>query len=175
MKQRATTAAGKAFFASGLESLNSLIKHVQQKRCIPSLADIPKMRRKYPVHVVYFDSVCVCLFFSTLQVRGACRVERRLDHRFVVRCTLQCGMLNAKSYRCVVVNRSVEVVTEPLFSVIWASKEAWPVLMPIQPWPGDTSVTLKVFNNTTQRFHGLVRGVPGAWVRMSSNGRQRLS
>ena len=65
--------------------------------------------------------------------------------------------------RRVVVKRTVEVLTEPKFSVMFATKEAWPIVAPTLLWPGDASAVTKVFNNTSQRVHSFLRGCPGVW------------
>ena len=65
--------------------------------------------------------------------------------------------------RRVVVKRTVEVLTEPKFSVMFATKEAWPIVAPTFLWPGDASAVTKVFNNTSQRVHSFLRGCPGVW------------
>ena len=56
MKMKATTQSGKTFYSVGLESVNSLIMHVRDKKCIvPTAEGIQKMRREYPADALFIS------------------------------------------------------------------------------------------------------------------------
>ena len=70
MKMKASTQAGKTFYSVGLESVNSLIMHVRDKKCIvPTAEVIQKMRRGYPSDVLLIS------LYSTIQTTYLSRFQ----------------------------------------------------------------------------------------------------